>query len=69
MTWEETAKVALAIPSLVYLESGYNNLNILSSSANPARSEIKMLNLDGNELVDWAHICQMLKPYPKYCHF
>lgn len=71
MTWAETEQIALAIPSLTELESGYNNLKQLSSSSpthngNPAGSTMEVLNLDANELSDWAHICQTLAPYTKY---
>jgi hypothetical protein len=66
MTWPETENLILSIPSLRLVEMGYNHLTCLSLSPTPAKPSIQVVNLDSNELNDWAHICETFKPYRKY---
>ena len=66
MTWPETEELLLAIPNLHLVEMGYNRLRRLSPFPTSARPNIQVVNLDSNELDDWAHICETFKPYNAY---
>lgn len=63
MTWPETEDLVLAIPSLRLVEMGYNRLRHLSPCPTLSTPNIQIVNLDSNELDDWAHICETFKPY------
>lgn len=66
MTWPETEKLILAVPNLRLVEMGYNRLRRLSVFPTPVEPHIEVVNLDGNELDDWAHICETFKSYNTY---
>ncbi|KAH7923561.1 hypothetical protein BV22DRAFT_1092713 [Leucogyrophana mollusca] len=65
MTWEELTIVTAFMPKLQLVEFGYNHLSHISSSKPPQETvtAIKVLNLDGNELGDWLHLCEALECY------
>ncbi|KIM86184.1 hypothetical protein PILCRDRAFT_816109 [Piloderma croceum F 1598] len=63
MTWSDAEELVFVIPSLRLVEMGYNRLRCLSSSPALAKPSIHVINLDGNELDDWAHICETFQPY------
>jgi len=68
MTWSDAEKLVFVIPSLRLVEMGYNRLRRLSSSPALAKPGIHVINLDGNELDDWPHICETFQPYRKYVY-
>jgi Leucine-rich repeat (LRR) protein len=68
MSWSDAEELVFVIPSLRLVEMGYNRLQRLSSSPALAKSSIHVINLDGNELDDWPHICETFQPYRKYVH-
>lgn len=65
MTWSELEEIAFTIPSLRIVELGYNRLSSLSTHSRPNQSHLQMVNLDGNEIKDWVHICETFKVYSK----
>jgi hypothetical protein len=68
MTWSETEELVLAIPNLRLVEMGYNRLKRLSPFPSPVEPSILVVNLDGNELDDWPHICETFEPYRTYVY-
>ncbi|KAH7911409.1 hypothetical protein BJ138DRAFT_1238414 [Hygrophoropsis aurantiaca] len=65
MTWEELTNVIAFMPLLHLVEFGYNHLTRLSSDTSPGDtiSTIQSVNLDGNDLSDWRHICHSLQDF------
>lgn len=68
MTWSDAEELVFVIPSLRLVEMGYNRLRRLSSSPVLAKPSLHVINLDGNELDDWVHICETFQPYRKYVY-
>lgn len=73
-TWAEMQQITAAMLSLQVVEIGYNRISRLVTSdyhfeagIDPVAPAIQMINLDSNEIDDWAHVCQALNTYRHRC--
>lgn len=66
MTWSELEEVISVIPHLRVVEMGYNQIGHLSPFPSSVPSNLQVVNLDGNELHDWARICERFKFHSTY---
>lgn len=68
ITWQTALNVIAFMPKLKHLELGYNRLSGLSSTEYPQGSfaSLELLNLDGNDLMDWGDICRALRPFTRF---
>lgn len=67
ISWSEMEQVLVFMPKLSLLELGYNRISSLDQSNSPSfpkSATLESINLDGNECIHWAHICNTLHRYP-----
>ena len=68
-TWAQLRNILKFIPSLRLVEMGHNRLLPLNSGRSDAghrpsllvSENLEILNLDGNELVNWLSVCESLE--------
>jgi hypothetical protein len=66
ISWQAIMDVVALMPRLQRLESGYNRLQNLSHlPQNHPAPAIATLNLDSNQLFNWAETCQALVSFHK----
>jgi hypothetical protein len=65
ITWPEAIELLEFMPRLMYLELGVNGLKSLDRNITrmPLKS-FRELNMDGNQLHDWANILAALSSFP-----
>ncbi|BGP39628.1 hypothetical protein JCM10449v2_003579 [Rhodotorula kratochvilovae] len=73
MTWTEVRLISPSLPNLEELQFGYNRLSSLRASPTPSTSmrerrailpKLNRLNLEANELSDWANLVEELSCLP-----
>lgn len=65
MTWSEMQIVTKSMPHLQTVILGHNDLSTLESPSPHTLkdSKVQTINLDGNLLENWIHICAAVFPY------
>ncbi|KAI0306717.1 hypothetical protein B0F90DRAFT_1623181 [Multifurca ochricompacta] len=66
MAWQAIVDIVALVPNLKHLEAGYNRLQSLTLHyPGPMKLAPTIINLDCNQLSDWAETCQALLPFQK----
>ncbi|KAI5119941.1 hypothetical protein M0805_002130 [Coniferiporia weirii] len=66
ISWAEVITLTTVMPSLRYLELGYNALSSLGAvppQKISSATRLKVLNLDGNELEEWSDVMISITPF------